>query len=190
MKTDAKALLTQIGIQAACLLIIGVLVFGKNIFVPSITSFSYTIYGLAAILFYNYCLRNNTRNYILLCLIYSILMIIIFQKSTHILRLVRNLCWYLFIALLSYYLTIIEQKEWYLRSKAWIVSSRLFGFIGLYLIMIILNIFVFGFYPLYDHITFWVYLKQAVKIGGTLGIGIGAGIFIGDWFFRERKENQ
>ena len=52
--------------------------------------------------------------------------------------------------------------------------------------MTILNIFVFGLYPLDERIALWLYLKQAVKIGGTLGIGIGLGKFIGDYIFKEK----
>jgi hypothetical protein len=46
--------------------------------------------------------------------------------------------------------------------------------------------FVFGFYPLDERFTFLLYLKQSVKIGGTLGIGIGLGKLIGGFIFREK----
>lgn len=114
-------------------------------------------------------------------------MIVVFQRSYHILRLGRNICWFILIGLLSYYFTIIKKKERYLKSKAWIVSYWLFGFIILYVVMSFLNIYMFGFYPVDERYTFWLYLKQSVKIGGTLGIGIGLGSLISTFIFKEKS---
>ena len=93
----------------------------------------------------------------------------------------------LLIGLLSYYFTIIKKKERYLKSKAWIVSYWLFGFIILYVAMSFLNIYMFGFYPVDERFTVWLYLKQSVKIGGTLGIGIGLGSLISTFIFEEKS---
>src|ERR1035437_833635 len=93
----------------------------------------------------------------------------------------------LLIGLLSYYFTIIKKKERYLKSKAWIVSYWLFGFIILYVVMSFLNIYMFGFYPVDERFTVWLYLKQSVKIGGTLEIGIGLGSLISTFIFKEKS---
>ena len=187
MKDDIKIIIGQISIQIACFIIIGLLLIGIYIVKPNNTIFSFTIYGISAILFYHYCRRTNLKNFILLATLYSILMIVVFQRSYHILRLGRNICWFLLIGLLSYYFTIIEKKEWYLKSKAWIVSYWLFGFIIVYVVMSFLNIYVFGFYPVDERYTVLLYMKQSVKIGGTLGIGIGLGSLISSYIFKEKS---
>ena len=187
MKDDIKLIIRRISIQIACFIIIGLLLIGVYIVKPDNTIFSFTIYGVSAILFYHYCRRTNLINFILLSALYSILMIVVFQRSYHILRLGRNICWFILIGLLSYYFTIIKKKERYLKSKAWIVSYWLFGFIILYVVMSFLNIYMFGFYPVDERYTFWLYLKQSVKIGGTLGIGIGIGGLICTYIFKEKS---
>jgi len=188
MKEDIRIITVQIAVQIVCFLILGILLFGIYIFEPKYTAFSFTIYGITAVLFYNYCRLNSKKSFILLAALYSILMIVIFQRSSNILRLGRNVCWFILIGLLTYYLTLFEKKEWYYKSKAWIISSWLFGFIIVYIIMSILNIFVFGFYPVDERFTFLLYLKQSVKIGGTLGIGIGLGKLIGGYLFKEKLQ--
>ena len=178
MKDDYKNLIGQISVPIVCFLIMGIILYGFYIFNPKFSAFSNIIYGLSAILFYNYCRLTGRKNFILLSALYSIIMIIIFQRTTHVLRFGRNLCWFILIGILAYIITDIEKKEWFLKSKAWIISSWLFGFIIVYIVMSILNIFVLGFYPMDVQFTFLLYLKQSVKIGGTLGFGIGLGHLI------------
>ena len=188
MKDDIKLIIGQISIQIACLFILGAFLFGIYIFEPKYLSFPYTIYGISAILFYNYCRWTSLKNFILLGLLYSILMIVVFQRSYHILKLGRNIILFILIGLLSYYLTVIEKKEWYLKSKAWIISYWLFGFIIIYVVMSFLNIYVFDFWPIIkDRYPVWLWLKQSVKIGGTLGIGIGIGGLICTYIFKEKS---
>ena len=52
--------------------------------------------------------------------------------------------------------------------------------------MSILNLFVFGFYPVNERITVLLYLKFSVRIGGTLGLGLGLGQLFGSYLFREK----
>jgi hypothetical protein len=116
------------------------------------------------------------------------LMIVVFQKSYNMLKLGRNIIWFILIGLLSYYLTVIEKKGWYLKSKAWIVSYWLFGFIIIYVVMSFLNIYVFDFWPIIkDRYPVWLWLKQSVKIGGTLGISIGLGSLINTYIFKKKS---
>jgi hypothetical protein len=188
MKDDIKLIIGQISIQIASLFILGSFLFGIYIFEPKYFSFPYTIYGISAILFYKYCRWTTLKNFILLGLLYSILMIVVFQRSYHMLKLDRNIIWFILIGLLSYYLTVIEKKGWYLKSKAWIVSYWLFGFIIIYIVMSFLNIYVFDFWPIIkDRYPVWLWLKQSVKIGGTLGISIGLGSLINTYIFKEKS---
>jgi hypothetical protein len=46
---------------------------------------------------------------------------------------------------------------------------------------------MFGFYPVDERYTVWLYLKQSVKIGGILGIGIGLGSLISTFIFKEKS---
>jgi len=186
MKDDIKLIVVQIFIQIACLFILGAFLFGIYIFEPKYFSLPYTIYGISAILFYNYCRWTTLKNFILLGLLYSILTIVVFQKSYNILKLGRNIIWFILIGLLSYYLTVIEKKGWYLKSKAWIVSCWLFGFIIIYIVMSCLNIYVFDFWPI-NRYTVWLWLKLSVKVGGTLGISIGLGSLISAYVFKEKS---
>jgi hypothetical protein len=41
--------------------------------------------------------------------------------------------------------------------------------------MSLVNIYIFGFYKLAGHINLAFYLRQSVKIGGVLGLGLGIG---------------
>lgn len=187
MEPVIKSIIGQISVQIACFIIMGILLFGIYILEPNTTAFSFTIYGVSAVLFYNYCRRANLFHFILLALLYSILIIIFYQRSSHLIRLSRNISWFILIAFFSYYLTVIEKKDWYLKSKAWLMSSWLFGFIMIYVVMTLLNIFVFGFYPMDSQFTLSLYLKQSVKIGGTLGLGLGLGSLINSYIFKEKS---
>jgi hypothetical protein len=180
-----KLIIGQIVIQVASFIILGILLLGTYILDPNNSIFSFTIYGVSAILFYHYCRRYNLINFILIAALYSLLIIIAFQKTSHIVKLGRNISWFILIGLLTYSLTVIEKQEWYLKSKAWIISYWLFGFILVYIVMTILNIYVFGFYLVDEKYTFWLFLKQSVKIGGILGLGIGLGSLINSYIFKK-----
>jgi hypothetical protein len=189
MNTGTRNTILRIAITIVCSILLGLLVFGKYILIPNNTGFYYTIYGISAILFYYYRIKSSTKNYILLGTLYSILMIIIFQRSSHLLVLSRNFCWFLLIGLLSNYHAMAEKEEWYVKSKAWIITIWLAGFICVYAVMTFLNIFVYSYYPLNDRMTILLYFKQIVKIGGVLGFGIGLGQFLSGYFIREKHED-
>ena len=113
MKINIKDILIQSGIEIICFIIVGILLLGFYVIVPNNTGFSYTIFGLSAIIFYQLLTNTNKKNYILLGLLFSIIMVIMFKTNNHILVFVRNLCWFLFIGIMIYYLKFIEKKEWY-----------------------------------------------------------------------------
>jgi CDP-diglyceride synthetase len=117
MKENIRIITGQIAVQIACFIIIGIVLIGIYIIEPNNTIFSYTIYGITAILFYNYCRLNSKKNFILLATLYSILMIVIFHRSSNILRLGRNISWFILIGLFTYYLTVIEKKSGFVSQK-------------------------------------------------------------------------
>jgi len=75
-------------------------------------------------------------------------------------------------------LKFMEKKKWYRDSKVWIISSWFLGFICVYLLMTVLNIYIYQFYPIDERFGLLFYAKQSIKIGGVLGFGIGLGNFI------------
>ena len=184
MNIELRNTFLQIIIPIVCFILLGVLAFGTYIIIPNNTGFYFTIFGITAILFYTFRKRTSTKNYILLSVLFSILMIIIFLRSSHPLVLSRNLCWFVLIGLLVYYIVILEKKPKYLNSKLWTIIFWLFGIIGIYAVMTFLNIFVYRYYPLNEQLTIWLYLKQIVKIGGVLGFGIGIGQSLAQYFLK------
>jgi hypothetical protein len=186
MNTKLGNTILRIIIQIVCFILLGLLVFGKYILIPGNTGFTFTIFGITAILFYYYRINTTTKNYILLGALYSILVIIIFMRSSHISVLSRNMCWFILIGLLADYHALAEKKEWYLNSKAWSIIIWLAGFVCVYAVMTFLNIFIYHYYSINEQATIWLYLKQIIKIGGVLGFGIGLGQFISGYLFKEK----
>jgi hypothetical protein len=178
MNPDIRNTFLQIIIPIVCFILLGILAFGTYIIIPNNTGFYFTIFGITAILFYTFRKRNSIKNYILISAFFSILMIIIFLRSSHLLVLSRNFLWFILIGLLAHYIIILEKKPKYSYSKLWIIVFWLLGFLAIYAVMTFLNIFVYRYYPLIEPMNIWLYLKQVIKIGGVLGFGIGIGQFI------------
>ncbi|MFZ0453885.1 MAG: hypothetical protein WCE54_06800 [Ignavibacteriaceae bacterium] len=189
MKINIKDILIQIGIETLCFIIIGILLLGYFVIIPNNTGFSYTIFGFSAIIFYQLLVNSNIKSYVLLGMLFSIFIIIILKTNNNVLVFIRNLCWFLFIGVMIYYLSYIGKKNWFRTTKLWIIVSWFIGFVSVYILMTLMNIYIFEFYKTNHQLTTYFYLKQAFKIGGILGIGIGFGNLI-SLFFIDIKENS
>lgn len=188
MKTNMKDLLIQIGIETVFFIIIGILFIGYFVIVPNNTGFSYTIFGFSAIIFYQLLINSNLKSYIFLGLLISLFLILVFKTNNHVLVFIRNLCWFLWIGIMIYILVFIGKKNWFGTTKLWIIVSWFLGFVSVYILMTLMNIYVFDFYKTDQRVTVYFYLKEAFKIGGILGIGIGLGNLISLLFIGIKKE--
>jgi hypothetical protein len=186
MNTEFRNTFLSIIIPVLCFILLGIIVFGVYTIIPNNSGFYYTVFGVTAVLFYAYRKRAGTQDYILLGALFSVLMIILFMRSSHPLVLSRNFLWFILIGLLAHYIVILEKMPKYRYSKLWTIIFWLFGFIVVYAIMTFLNIFVYRYYPLIEPMTIWLYLKQVIKIGGVLGFGIGIGQFITRLLLKEK----
>ncbi len=186
MGKKLKDIFVQSGIEILCFAAAGILLLGYFVVVPNNTGFSYTIFGLSAVIFYQLMINKDKKSFILLGLLFSLLMVIVFKLNNHVLVLFRNFCWFIAIGLMIYFLGVIEKKEWYGISKLWPVAAWFLGFVLVYLFMTTLNIYVFKFYRTGSRISAISYLTEAVKIGGILGISIGAGNLIGTFFVNKK----
>lgn len=185
---NIKASAIQIGIETICFIVAGILLIGFYIIDPHNTLFSFTIFGFSAVLFYQILVNSDTRNFILWGILISLITTILFKPNYyyHIVIYVENFCWFVCIGLVVYFLAFIGKKGWYKESKLWILTSWFIGFIVIYVVMTIMNIYVFDLYKTNHQITVFFYLPLAIKIGGTLGLGIGLGNLISSFIVNKK----
>ena len=192
MEPKIKTLLVQIAIPVICYLIFGILFIGMFVIQPSNSLFTFTIYGFAAILFYNLIIHYGIRHFLLLGALFAILMLIIFKPSADIIVDLRNFTWYVVIGVLAYAISYYEKKNWYKQSQVWTASVWFIGFICVYIIMAVLNIYLYRLYHVNERFTVFFYIGQSIKLGGVLGAGIGLGNWITKTFVEKPSsaENQ
>jgi hypothetical protein len=184
MTRKMKIMLLNIVIPTLCFVVLGLLFIGGFILQPSNTAFTFTIFGFAAILFYNLITQYAIRSFILNGLLFSLLALGILMPTTNILLNLRNLNWFILIGILAYSISYVEKKNWYKDSKIWVITSWFIGFICAYVTMTILNIYVYQFYQIDERFGLLFYMKQAMKIGGVLGLGIGLGNIVTQEFIK------
>jgi hypothetical protein len=187
MKTNMKEILIQVGVETMSFIVIGILFIGHFVIVPNNTGFSYTVFGFSAIIFYQLLINGNLKSYILLSMLISLFMVIIFKTNNNITAFIRNLCWFLYIGIMIYCLVFIGKKNWFRTTKLWILVSWFLGFASVYILMTLMNIFIFDFYKTDQQVTVFFYLREALKTGGILGLGIGIGNLISLLFINEKK---
>ncbi|MFA7290390.1 MAG: hypothetical protein WC055_16060, partial [Melioribacteraceae bacterium] len=69
-------------------------------------------------------------------------------------------------------------------------ASWFIGFICVYVIMAILNIYIYQFYQVDGRFGLLFYIKQAIKIGGLLGLGIGLGNIVTQEFSKTNVKKK
>ncbi len=167
-------------LEVICLLAIGALFLTPQILNPRTTDFTFTIFGICAVLMFN-ALRFEPRKTLLyLTLIATFIALILGFKNSNVVAMIRNVLWFCFIGGSTYLISRILGSHAARNSKILAVIVWTVSFALVYLVMTFLNIFVFGFY----HIGFlfegakinamW-YFVRAIEIGGLLGFGIALG---------------
>ncbi len=175
MQQNIKSIIVNAGIEIIVFILIGILALGSNIIVPNNTGFSFTIFGFAAVVFYYLLTGSGLKNFITLGTLLALLLVIIFKTSDDVLVLIRDFFWFPFIGAMVFVISLLEKKVWFNSTKLWIAAVWFLGFAAVYIIMGLLNIYIFGLYRISARINLFFYLSHAVKIGGVLGIGIGLG---------------
>ncbi len=178
MKNKTSSMILQLLLPTLVFIILGLVVLGDFVLQPNNTLFTFTIFGFSAVLFYYLIVEYNIRTFVLIGLLFTILMLAIFLQTPNILINIRNLNWFFLIGVLSYLISKIKKTNWYLDSKIWVSISWFLGFIVIYLIMLLLNIYVYQFYNVDERFTFSFYIQQALKIGGVLGVGLCWGFLL------------
>lgn len=177
----------QIMLQIIIFEILGVIFIGPHILWYGFTTFSFTLFGISAILYCHvFCLGNARSDKVLLSALIPIIVIIIASTlSREVIISLRNLMWFALIGLLSYSIFRFQKRDLLNSYKLLPVALWLVGFIILYVVMLLMNIYVFrvSSYKLDGHYTFTTYFIQSLKMGSILGLGIGVGKVINDFLF-------
>lgn len=158
--------------------LLGFAFIGDYIFYPNNTLFTFTVFGFSAILFYNLLSLKNLRDFILISILYTFLVIAILFSNSDLLKILKNISWFISIGILSFIISRIEHKSWYKNNNAWLIVSWFLGFVLVYIFMTLQNIYVYQFYPLDANYDLLYYIKQSIKIGSLIGLGIGFGFYL------------
>ncbi|MFH1194381.1 MAG: hypothetical protein V1720_01635 [bacterium] len=165
-------------IQAIIFILLGIAVLGIYVLDVDNTLFTYTLFGLAAILFEIVFKLRNLRDFIFICAFIAIFLIVVFLPSNDFKILLRNFFWFILIGFFVYSYNKHRLKIRWAKTKPGIVAFYLIGFLIIYIIATLLNIFVFESYSYIRSTSLMHYLSNAVKVGGVLGIGLGIGKII------------
>jgi hypothetical protein len=170
--------LVNIIIEFAALVATGTLFLSVQILNPHNTIFSYTIFGLTAIILFNSLQYQGKRVFIYLAPTLMLVSLMAWFKIGEISLLVRDVLWFVLISVATFMSWSLLKKS--TTSKINILPIVIWVIAGVivYFLMTMMNIYVFGAYRLNDVITSGYYISQALKFGSTLGAGIGAGVAI------------
>ncbi|HEX2869416.1 MAG TPA: hypothetical protein VHO03_20400 [Ignavibacteriales bacterium] len=161
-------------------LVVGIILLGSAVASPSNSLFSFSMYGLSAVIFYYLLVNKGLKEFILGGAFAVFIINVLLKPNLELLVYTRNILWYILIGILTF---IIYKKE---KDKPalYTAASWFGGFILVYLIMAFMNMYVFSFYRLNGNSTVLFYIMQSVKIGGVLGLGIGFGKILADFLMR------
>lgn len=170
----------KIFIQVFVFLVVGIILLGSAVARPSNTLFSFSMYGLSAVIFYYLLVNKGLKGLITGGALLVLILNVIFKPGIELLPVIRNLLWYILIGIMTFIIYKNEKDK----PALYIAASWFGGFILVYLIMSFMNMYVFSFYKLNDYSTVFFYIRQSVKIGGVLGAGIGFGKILADFLMR------
>jgi hypothetical protein len=165
-------------IQAIIFILLGIAVLGIYVLESGNTLFTYTLFGIAAILFEIIFKLRNLRDFIFICAFIAIFIIVVFLPSNDFQIVLRNFLWFLLIGVFVYANNKFRLRVKWGRTKSGIVAFYLLGILAVYIIGTLINVFVFGSFALISVSNLWYYLSNAIKTGGVLGFGLGLGKII------------
>jgi hypothetical protein len=183
MERQIARYLTSVILEVVCFLALGALILTPQIINPRTTYFTFTIFGLCAVFMFN-ALRFEPRKTLIFVAAIIVLasFIFAFRNSTVALA-IRNLLWFILIVGGAYMTSKAIRRPSTGNPSVLGLVMWTAAFALIYLIMTILNIFVFRFYPIgveYERATIsasW-YFARALRIGAVLGFGIGIGFVV------------
>ncbi len=183
MERQLGRYLTGVILEVLCFIALGALILTPQVLDPSTTGFTFTIFGVCAVLTFNALQFEPRKTFGFAAAVATLVGFIMMLRNPTAAFFIRNLLWFLFI-IGGAYLTnkIVRHPSWgnpsVLGLVMWTASFAL-----IYLAMTFVDIFVFGFYPTgfqYEgmHIGAAWYFGRAIVIGGVLGFGIGVGFVL------------
>jgi hypothetical protein len=178
IKDKFKDVTLQILFKIVCLAFVGLLLIGSSIFRSSSTEFAYILYGVSAIFFSHFIKKWGVTDFLLFGSVYSLLLVITLMPSQNMLALFGNISWFIFIGALVILISLIEKKYKFESKLSYFLTFAywLIGFIIVYLIMTLLNIYAFGLSPIDEFSSLAVYLLNNLKAGAIIGLGVGLGM--------------
>lgn len=161
-------------------LVAGIIFIGSDVAKPSGSLFTFSLFGFSAIIFYSLPVRRGTKIFLGGGILLSAALIILFMYTSDALIILRNFLWFVLTGSLVYRIYTIEKGK----SALFMLTAWFGGFVLIYIVMVFLNIYLFGFYRMRDNVSLFIYLFQAMKIGGVLGLGLGLGKAASDILFQ------
>jgi hypothetical protein len=188
MKTT-KALIFFVVI-AFCYALTGLLLVGPVLFDMESTAKFHLVFCLTAILFITILRFWRISDFIYIGLLLSMFIVFVWSRSDTLSIIIRNSLWFITIGIitfLSYRMldTANLHKLLIIKLLVWIVAFNL-----IFLIMMMLNIFVFNFYRINGELTFIFYLKQALRFGTIYGLGIGLGYILAEFIAGKLESSE
>jgi|GEM_PF-1864098 len=182
MGIDFKDKTVQIFIKIVVFVLTGYILLGGQVVSINDSMLSFTIYGISAIFFYNAIKKWGLKDFIIPACIYSIVLIMTLMRMTLFATFIRNFIFFILLGAFAYYAVLLEKKQ-IVKEKAYFIPLYWFaGSLFLFLIVTILNTFVFGLYILSEYQTFPGYLFTDLKTGAVFGVGISIGILLQQFF--------
>ncbi|MHB9014459.1 MAG: hypothetical protein ACYC49_19790 [Ignavibacteriaceae bacterium] len=172
MNSKINRIVTSILIEAVCFLLIGWLFAGNYIFNIHSTTFTYLIFGTASILLINILEYYSLRNFIFSAILFAFIFIIAYYKYYNPVSLVRNFLWFAVISFSIYVSSKFLTQEKYKTRKFLGVAVWMINFAVVYLVMLLINTYIFNFYPV---AAINQLLIIAFNMGTSMGLGIGIG---------------
>lgn len=178
MKIDFKDNTLQILIKFIIVELLGYIFVSSSILSTGDIMFSYTIYGLSIILFFHTIKIWGVKDFILPAAVYSVIVIMTFMQVSLVLAFFRNLVFFALlgtVCFLNFKLNSIKDKTVNLIAQ---FGFWTLGCMAVYLIIGILNVYVFNLYTLSEYETIVTYSLLQLKTGGVLGVSLGIGTVI------------